>query len=245
MRILFVRHGEPDYEHDSLTPKGFREAELLADRLEKLKIKDFYCSPQGRARATAEPTLKRFHKEAVVYDWLREFSGYILDKETNRKRIPWDLYPEDWTCRPAFYRNEEWYRDPIMTTGDVEEVYTYIAENIDLFLEQYGYHRDGNMYVCEESNPDTIVIFCHLGVQFAILSHVLGIPAPLLWQGFCVAPSSVTTLISEERVKGKVYFRCQSVGDTSHLYAAKEPISTAGFFQETYGAPKWPDTKGF
>ncbi|HBY72048.1 MAG TPA: histidine phosphatase family protein, partial [Lachnospiraceae bacterium] len=42
MRILFVRHGEPDYEHDSLTPKGFREAELLADRLEKLKIKDFY-----------------------------------------------------------------------------------------------------------------------------------------------------------------------------------------------------------
>ena len=73
MRILFVRHGEPDYEHDSLTPKGFREAELLADRLEKLKIKDFYCSPQGRARATAEPTLKRFHKEAVVYDWLREF----------------------------------------------------------------------------------------------------------------------------------------------------------------------------
>ena len=32
MRILIVRHGDPDYEKDSLTPKGFREAELLAER---------------------------------------------------------------------------------------------------------------------------------------------------------------------------------------------------------------------
>ena len=26
MRLLFIRHGEPDYEKDSLTEKGFREA---------------------------------------------------------------------------------------------------------------------------------------------------------------------------------------------------------------------------
>ena len=34
MRLLFIRHGDPDYEHDSLTPKGEREAELLADKME-------------------------------------------------------------------------------------------------------------------------------------------------------------------------------------------------------------------
>ena len=26
MRIIFVRHGDPDYEHDTLTEKGHREA---------------------------------------------------------------------------------------------------------------------------------------------------------------------------------------------------------------------------
>lgn len=32
MRLIFIRHGEPDYEHDSLTEKGWREAKLLAAR---------------------------------------------------------------------------------------------------------------------------------------------------------------------------------------------------------------------
>lgn len=30
MRLIFVRHGEPDYVNDTLTEKGWREAELLA-----------------------------------------------------------------------------------------------------------------------------------------------------------------------------------------------------------------------
>ena len=33
MRLLFIRHGEPDYEKDSLTEKGFREAGYLAEYL--------------------------------------------------------------------------------------------------------------------------------------------------------------------------------------------------------------------
>ena len=44
MRLLIIRHGDPDYEADSLTEKGWREAELLADRMEKEKIDYFYVS---------------------------------------------------------------------------------------------------------------------------------------------------------------------------------------------------------
>ena len=29
MNIYIIRHAEPDYEHDSLTEKGWREAELF------------------------------------------------------------------------------------------------------------------------------------------------------------------------------------------------------------------------
>ena len=38
-KLFIVRHGDPDYEKDSLTEKGFREAELLSDRIAKLDIK--------------------------------------------------------------------------------------------------------------------------------------------------------------------------------------------------------------
>ena len=33
MRLLMIRHGDPDYEHDCLTEKGKREAKLLSQRL--------------------------------------------------------------------------------------------------------------------------------------------------------------------------------------------------------------------
>ena len=53
MKIIFIRHGEPNYEIDSLTEKGWREAELLSKRTAKWNVTDFYCSPLGRAKDTA------------------------------------------------------------------------------------------------------------------------------------------------------------------------------------------------
>ena len=44
MRIIFIRHGDPDYEHDSLTEKGWREAALLAERVSAWRVTDFYVS---------------------------------------------------------------------------------------------------------------------------------------------------------------------------------------------------------
>ena len=35
MKIIFIRHGDPDYVNDSLTEKGIREAKLLAKRVAK------------------------------------------------------------------------------------------------------------------------------------------------------------------------------------------------------------------
>ncbi|MFR2935372.1 MAG: histidine phosphatase family protein, partial [Ruminococcus sp.] len=53
MKLLFIRHGDPDYEIDSLTEKGWKEAALLAERVSQLEVKTFYVSPLGRARDTA------------------------------------------------------------------------------------------------------------------------------------------------------------------------------------------------
>ena len=42
MKLLIVRHGDPDYTIDSLTEKGWKEVEFLSEKLSKLDIKDFY-----------------------------------------------------------------------------------------------------------------------------------------------------------------------------------------------------------
>ena len=59
MKLVIVRHGDPDYSIDSLTEKGWKEAEYLSERLSKLEVKDFYVSPLGRAKDTASFTLKK------------------------------------------------------------------------------------------------------------------------------------------------------------------------------------------
>lgn len=96
MKLMFVRHAEPDYKHDSLTLKGHREAQLLSLRLAKLDVRDFYVSPLGRAQETARYTLERTHRTAETLPWLAEFRGRSIDPETGAERIPWDYKPRLW-----------------------------------------------------------------------------------------------------------------------------------------------------
>jgi len=104
MRLLIIRHGEPDYTHDTLTEKGWREAELLSSYLVNEKIDSVYVSPLGRARDTASLTLQKRNQEAEVLDWLKEFEPRIhRPDKTDKKTRTWDWLPEDWTKYPEFY----------------------------------------------------------------------------------------------------------------------------------------------
>lgn len=236
MKLLMIRHGEPDYEHDSLTPKGWKEADLLADRISKLKVSGFYCSPLGRARDTAAATLRRMGRKAEICGWLREFPASIVRPDTGRRGIAWDLLPGFWTRRKDLYDRDGWYDDPVMRTGGVRELYRAVADGLDAVLASHGYERAGMCYRVTKANCDTIVFFCHLGVSCTMLGHLLGIPAPVLWQGIFLAPTSVTTLVTEEREQGTAGFRCTGLGDVSHLTLKGEPASDSGLFRETFEA---------
>lgn len=234
MKLIFIRHADPDYEKDSLTEKGWREAELLAARVRDWEVAKFFCSPLGRARDTARVSLDKLGRNVEILDWLEEFYVPVSDPETGAKRIPWDFMPAWWTLQPEFYQKDNWFHAPVMQSGAVETRFHMVQSGIDAVLAAHGYHRQEAYYRTENGSRDTLVFFCHLGVQFAVLSHLLGIAAPLLWQGFFVAPSSVTVLCTEERQKGNAYFRCKTLGDTAHLYQGGEPASNSGFFCEVY-----------
>ena len=235
MQILIIRHGEPDYAVDSLTEKGWREAELLSDRLAALPIDDFYVSPLGRAKDTARATLRRMGREAETLDWLQEFRGKVLDPKTGRRSYAWDFMPQYWTKCPELYDREAWRQNALLATGDSAEIYEETARGLDALLARYGYRRSGAMFVTDRNSDATIALFCHFGIAMNMLSCLLGFPLMPLLHGFIMAPSSVTTLVTEERVPGEVWFRCVALGDTSHLYAAGEPVSHYGRYREHYG----------
>ncbi len=233
MKILIVRHAEPDYSIDSLTDKGRIEAELLSQKLAKLDIKDFYVSVLGRAKDTAEYTLKKLGKTAHICDWLKEFPP-IIDRPDRSDSIVWDWLPEDWTAIDEFFTLDKWSQVEILKKSNVYEEYIKVTSELDNVLREHGYQRNGKTYKAVNANEDTIVFFCHFGVECVLLSHLLNISPMLLWHGFCALPSSVTTLVTEERRKGVAYFRSTGFGDLSHIYAGGEEPSFAARFCETY-----------
>lgn len=235
MRILIIRHGDPDYEHDSLTPKGWREAEYLAERLSRLDIAAFYVSPLGRAKDTASLTLKKMNRTATECPWLREFPPLILRPDTDGKReIAWDWLPTDWTCEEEFFRRDCWHTHEIMKEGQVGEEYRYVTESFDELLAQHGYVRDGDIYRVERANNDTLAFFCHFGLESVLLSHLMHVSPMILWHHTSAAPTSVTTVYTEERRRGTAIFRVAGFGDISHLYVHDEEPSFSARFCETY-----------
>lgn len=234
MKILIVRHGDPDYSIDSLTEKGWKEAELLADRISKLAVKAFYVSPLGRAKDTASLTLKKMGRTAEEYKWLREFEARAVRPDVGSETLAWDWLPEDWTADAKHYDKDEWYTAPVMGAGNSKTEYDWVVQNFDAVLERHGYKREKNYYRVLEANNDTIVFFCHFGVECVLLSHLIGISPMVLWHGFCAAPTSVTTITTEERRKGIASFRVNAFGDISHLYAAGEEPAFAARFCECF-----------
>ena len=235
MRLLLIRHGDPDYVHDDLTGTGKKEAALLAERIAPMPVKDFFVSPLGRAKATAAPTLEKAGRQAKELAWLQEFSIPIRRPDVEgMSRIPWDWLPADWLADTLLRSAEHWRESEILLEAHVGAEYDKVTTAFDRLLAAYGYERDGLTYRVRRPNQDTLVFFTHLGLGCVLMSHLMNCSPFVLWQGTALAPSSVTTVWTEERRPGTAVFRISSLGDISHLYAAGQEPSFACRFCEVY-----------
>lgn len=234
MKIMIVRHADPDYSLDSLTQTGWEEARLLVPRLKELKIEAFYVSPLGRARDTASLTLNAMNRTADILPWLTEFGPRIMKPGRDWPSVVWDWLPDEWTSDPRCFDRNAWLETEYAEPYDLKSHVKWVTDNFDELLAKHGYVRKEEYYIAERPNEDTIVLFCHFGIECVLIGHLLGISPMVLWHGVCAAPTSVTTLITEERTQGVAYFRMNTFGDISHLYAAGHNPSFAGRHQEVY-----------
>ena len=170
MELWIIRHGDPDYVHDSLTEKGVREAKLLAERLSKYNISKIYCSPLGRAQKTASYTLEKLGMQAETLPWLREFEGKV--RNGLKKEQCWDRVPSYWTEIDDYYNYERWLDVPLMKKGNVKKHYQIVCDGIDELLKNHGYVKNGKIYNAVNSNHDIVLLFCHFGVESVILSRI-------------------------------------------------------------------------
>ena len=235
MKIIMIRHGEPDYSTDSLTEKGKREAECLAKWIRRIdpEVSDYYVSPLGRAMETCNTCLEPLGKKATVLPWIEEYTGRTYNERLGRVRHAWDFYPDDWTKDATLFSADTWQSSHYYDNDSCRDGYRVITEGFDAFLENYGYRRDGHVFRTEwgPEGPceKTVVIFCHMIATLTVVAHLTGISAPLLWHGFYCAPTGLTVIESEERDPGTAWFRVRAIGEVAHLLSEEEPISNSGF----------------
>ncbi len=236
MKLLIIRHGDPDYERDSLTNSGMKEAKALARMLQSVNIKSIYISPLGRAQATANETLNLINNQGTTLPWLTEFTHAVKKDrpDSDSDAIAWDWFPSDWMQKEEYFSLDNWYKTPEMVAGNIKSYYDEVCNGLDTLLESAGYLRKGRMYFSENGNNDTYALFCHFGVEVVILSHLLNISPMVLWHATCARPSSITTVVTEERIKGEVSWRMVGFGEIAHLHKENLDPSFAGRFCEKF-----------
>lgn len=228
MRILLIRHGDPDYEKDWLTEAGEREAAALAAHLRREGLDRIYCSPLGRARRTAWHTAQALGREAIVEDWTAELGGWRIDELPHDVHMAWDLHGEVIRERRPLPGQHDWHDHPAYGGRGFADGFARIAEASDAFIARHGYQRVDGRYRIVRPNQERIALFCHGGFGLTWLAHLLELPPPLVWSGFFMPTSSVTTILFDERSREWAVPRCLGVGDLSHLACAGLPMSGAG-----------------
>ena len=232
MRLHIVRHADPDYERNTITPRGHQEAAALAPRIRDLDPVRLYSSPMGRARDTAEYTSLATGMPVTVLDWTAELAGPRVELLIGRSEPVWNLDGERIREHDQAAHGFSWAMIPELADPAIEALCAGVAQASDEFLAARGYRRTGGWYeVAAEADEGDHVVFCHAGFGMTWLAHLLGVPPPLLWCGIYLAPSSVTTVQFERRSARRAVPRALSIGDTSHIAVAGLTPNYQGLLQ--------------
>ncbi len=221
LQLLLVRHGDPHYPTDSLTERGHREAERLAETLDDYRIDALFVSTMGRALQTAAYTAERRGLEPIRCDWLRELDGRYGNDMPQQEWTPDDLSPSAYElpaaqllARATLYGYETWQHE-VPYGPWMHPQCDALHRAFDAVLGQQGYRREGLRYRVERPGSQTLAFFCHGGVIGALLSHLLYIPLPVALALFLHDTAGFSLLRSVED-DGHAAFRMLFLNNIAH-----------------------------
>lgn len=230
MLFFFIRHGDPCYDPDSLTPLGLRQAEAIGRRLALYGIDRIYASPMKRAMQTAQPAAELLGKEIVPLEFASEVHAWdeLTIKHDDGRRTWANLHPP--TVR-RFASPEvralgmRWYNHPAFTDTTYKAGMERIARESRAFFASLGYEQTDTegIYLAARENDERVALFAHAGFGGAFLSHVLGIPYPQYGQTFDLCHSSLTVIEFKEK-HGICMPRVLTLSNDAHLYYDRLPV---------------------
>ncbi len=224
MLFFYIRHGDPIYNPDSLTPRGERQAEALGKRLALYGLDRIFTSDSTRAKLTAKPTVELTGLQPTELPWTNEnrpWERLCVFDEAGRREYCFD----DPATRQIFVSEEvralgdDWGKHPAFKDSGFSECLAEIAADADAFFESLGYRhdREHHVYIPVAPTDERVALFAHQAFGLAFLSCVLDVPYPLFSTHFDMCHSGMTAIEFREQ-NGVVIPRVLQLSNDSHLY---------------------------
>ena len=228
MRIIFVRHGHPNYVNDCLTELGRKHAAAAAERLKDEGISEIYSSTCGRAYETAGYVAEKYGLPIVKCEYMREIYWGSVDNEP----IPFDGNPwstvDDMVAKGKRLLNPNWAKEEPFVRNKMVGYVENIATALDEWLKTLGYTREGLYYRVadmESVNADgsrsntakTIAAFGHGGAGSAIYSHLFNIPYPFVCTTMNQDYTGITIVELPDTPGALVKPRFEIMNDARHI----------------------------
>ncbi|MBQ4087616.1 MAG: histidine phosphatase family protein [Clostridia bacterium] len=229
MIFYYIRHGDPIYDPDSLTPLGRRQAEAAGKRLSVFGVDKIYASSSTRAIQTSQPTCEMLKKEAEILDFCNEGHAWqefsTIDEEGNRT---WLFHHGE--TRKLFAEKEvrdlghRWTKHPKFT--EHQKGIDRIRKESDALFLSLGYEHipETGKYKVINGNDQRVALFAHQGFGLAFLSCVLDIPYPQFTLHFDMCHSGITAIDFHEE-DGFAYPRVMMLSSDAHLYKEGLPLN--------------------
>ena len=200
MDIYFVRHGDPDYEHDSLTEMGHFQAEKTAEELVKIPINKVFSSSMGRAMQTAKHLTEKTKQPITSFDWAREdrtWSCLYDINENGNQRWFFDVEKNKKILEKNI-GNHQWYE---YFPNRMHDLFVADGKEIDIWLRSLNIvHKDAKYELVGET-PKKVVFFAHGGFGTVFFSHMLDLDYP-----------SVLKIYGQQELCGVAHFRIDEKG---------------------------------
>ncbi len=178
MRIIFVRHGHPNYQLDCLTPLGKKQAEAAAKRLHEKKIDLVCASTKGRAMETAAYIAEDHGLTVHGFDFMREISwGSVDDEPIFENGHPWRTV-ESMIAKGQNLLSPTWAQEEPFCRNTVVQYAQAVGDGLDAWLKTFGYEREGEFFRVTAKNDQTVVMASHGGSSSAALARLFSLPFP-------------------------------------------------------------------
>ncbi len=233
MLLYYVRHGNPIYNPDSLTPLGRRQAESVGRMLACAGLDAIYASSSNRAIETAQPAAEMCRLEISVQDWCNEGHAWEYTSITRADGShTWGF--SDPECTRVFLSREvrdlgaNWADHPWLAAhGRFKEGFELLAPRVDAFLESLGYahDREGHFYRPVRDNDAHVALFAHEGFGKMFLSSLLDISYPDFCTHFCLSQTGVAAIGFKPDADGVVVPKVFTFSAESHLLRDGLPVT--------------------